>query len=252
MDITAVINGHREQGLARPSLASLRAAVGYARSRGLEVEVVAALDCSDALTRDVFRDVAFDVPYRQLELDVDDLGEARNRAVAAARGRWIALLDADDLWSENWLHAAFAAASADARLAVWHPEVAVYFGEAERVLAHVDMDDPDYDLAALAVQNQWTALGFCSADLLRAVPYPTTNLSIGRGYEDWGWNMAVIAKGARHKVVPDTGHMIRVRSNSLGSRTARSRSHPAIPPGMFRTLVGAKDFGDPPPRKAAP
>src|SRR4051794_22381932 len=30
-------------------------------------------------------------------------GPARNRALAAAQGTWIALLDADDLWSPNYL-----------------------------------------------------------------------------------------------------------------------------------------------------
>src|SRR4051794_19078303 len=30
-------------------------------------------------------------------------GPARNRALAAAEGAWIAQLDADDLWSQNYL-----------------------------------------------------------------------------------------------------------------------------------------------------
>jgi glycosyltransferase involved in cell wall biosynthesis len=37
-------------------------------------------------------------------------GPARNRALAAAQGAWIALLDADDLWSQNYLGALMHAA----------------------------------------------------------------------------------------------------------------------------------------------
>jgi glycosyltransferase involved in cell wall biosynthesis len=38
-------------------------------------------------------------------------GPARNRALAAARGAWIALLDADDLWSQGYLGALMRAAA---------------------------------------------------------------------------------------------------------------------------------------------
>jgi glycosyltransferase involved in cell wall biosynthesis len=38
-------------------------------------------------------------------------GPARNRALAAAAGAWIALLDADDLWSPNYLEALMRAAA---------------------------------------------------------------------------------------------------------------------------------------------
>jgi glycosyltransferase involved in cell wall biosynthesis len=38
-------------------------------------------------------------------------GPARNRALAAAQGEWIALLDADDLWSQNYLELLIRAAA---------------------------------------------------------------------------------------------------------------------------------------------
>src|SRR5262249_35159703 len=38
-------------------------------------------------------------------------GPARNRALAAAQGTWIALLDADDLWSQDYLGALMRAAT---------------------------------------------------------------------------------------------------------------------------------------------
>ncbi|QFR34853.1 glycosyltransferase [Ancylobacter sp. TS-1] len=238
LDITAVINTHREGAILRPTLASARAAAVYAASRGVEVEIVVVLDSADDATRQVVAEAAREGPLRRLDLDVDDLGEARNCAAAAARGRWISFLDGDDLWGRDWLYEAFRRGSREPRLSVWHPELSVYFGGVEKVFIHRDMDDPDYDVAALAAQNQWTALGFAPADLVREVRFSSTDFRSGRGYEDWAWNMAAVAHGAVHKVVPGTAHLIRVRPDSLGTRTIRSGSRPVVPQGFFRSLIG--------------
>jgi hypothetical protein len=58
-------------------------------------------------------------------------------------------------------------------------------------------------------------------------------LSNGIGFEDWGWNKAVIAAGALHKVVRGTGHAIRAKRQSLVRMTAAAEAIPA-PSGLFR------------------
>jgi len=92
-DITAVLNLHREFILAHSSLRTMRAAKAEAAAAGLSVQLLVVADCTDGPTREY---IAQWPDIVVVETEVDDLGLARNVAVAAADGRYLAFLDGDD------------------------------------------------------------------------------------------------------------------------------------------------------------
>ncbi|MPW20603.1 glycosyltransferase [Paraburkholderia sp. CNPSo 3157] len=244
-DITAVINGHAEGLLAQPSLRSLSRSAALARSSGLRVELLAILDRPNAITQEVFAEFARIEPELRIEIvEHGDLGFSRNSAVERARGKWIGFLDADDLWGADWLVRAFAAAEADPRKIVWHPEVNAYFGVTPYIFLHIDMEDASFRVSDLGYTNLWTSLSFTAADLLRSVPYAGTDLKSGVGYEDWCWNIDVLNSGGIHKIVPNTAHAIRTRNVSLVKQTSAADSIPR-PSNFFRKMIAARHHRPP-------
>ncbi|MBP0593891.1 glycosyltransferase [Paraburkholderia sp. LEh10] len=238
-DITAVINGHAEGLVAQPSLRSLAKCAAVARATGLRVELLAILDKPNAITEEVFAEFARVEPGLRIKVaQHGDLGFSRNTAVEEARGKWIGFLDADDIWSADWLVLAHAAAESDPRKVVWHPEVNAYFGVTPNIFLHIDMEDPAFRIADLGFTNLWTSLCFTSADLLRSVPYVGTDLKNGIGYEDWCWNVDVVNSGGIHKIVPNTAHAIRTRRVSLVKQTSAADSVPR-PSDFFRKVLAA-------------
>ena len=218
VDITAVINLHREGLLAHASLLSIAQAKIRAESAGIGVEMVAVLDDPDEITKAVVQNCDLG-SLRTIEVHEGDLGAARNRGVHEAKGHWVAFLDADDLWGENWLVAAYAAATRDPREIVWHPEVNLYFGLNLHLFRHIDMEDPSFEALSLLLDNYWTSLCFARRALFLEIPYRKTSLTDQIGYEDWAWNMETIGAGLLHKIVSGTAHAIRVKPHSLLEQT---------------------------------
>lgn len=211
LDIAAVVNLHQEGASAAPSLVSAWRAIENARAHGHSARLVLVLDRSDEVTEGLAQSWV-DRGAHLVYCDEGDLGAARNAAVHAVDAEWIAFLDADDLWSENWLTAA---ADAAAQLLggqgpdVLHPAVNVIFGDHHSILHHQASDDPSFSWARFRLHNAWTALSFARRRDLFELPYPRNLLAEGFGFEDWSWNMAVLDTGGRHHVVPDTCHFIR-------------------------------------------
>lgn len=232
MDVTVILNAHGEGCLANPTIRSLGLCQAYALDRGIHTEVIVVLDSADPDTVEQFV-IHGDPRWRLEHTAFSDLGKARNHGVQQARGRFTAFLDADDLFSPNWLAAAYEAAAAAPQMNAWHPELNVYFGRDERIFYHVDMDDEGWIASDIIASNCWTALVFAPTELLLQVPYPHSDLRNQIGYEDWGWNEATISMGVRHKLVPGTAHFIRVkRHGSLLAQTNALRSMP-MPSGLL-------------------
>lgn len=233
--ITAVLTAHNEGMLAKPSLESLKRSAARAESSGYGIEIIVVLDRADAVTREVVhRHVS--PGTRIIETDFGDPGMARNRAVAAARGRYVGFLDADDLWGVNWLESAATLATTRPDSVIWHPEICAYFGAARHVFRHIDMETEDFSLTGLMIENYWTALSFASRQVYMENPYPETDLVAGFGFEDWTWNMQTISRGIVHKIVPGTGHVIRRRPHSVSRETIDAQAVPR-PTAYIRTYL---------------
>ena len=211
--------------------------MAFAKTAGFTVEVLVVLDKADRLTRDVVESGRAG-DFQVVETDFGDPGEARNFAVDAASGSYIAFLDADDLWGEAWLASAAQIAATRSDPVVWHPEVCIYFGAVKHVFRHVDMEEASFRAAGLAIENYWTALSFAAREIYLHHRYPSTDLELGFGFEDWAWNMETIDAGVLHKIVPGTGHVIRRKSASVSTATVRAQGV-TRPNSYIRRFLGA-------------
>jgi glycosyltransferase involved in cell wall biosynthesis len=226
MDVSVVVNLHREGRIAVPALRSAARAVAAAPE--LSAEIVVVVDNGDAATeRALMRVVG---PFRTERCGFGDPALARNLGVERAAGTFIAFLDGDDLIGESWLkRAAAALRERDGRDVVAHPRFNYVFGRdgAPIVWTHPDMETDAVDLNLLRAGNFWTSASFARADLYRRFPFPANALEAGLGHEDWAFNLATVEAGVTHIAPEGTVHFI--RRKEAGGRLQMSEALALLP-----------------------
>lgn len=221
-DLAAVITAHAEGALAGISLRSLLDSVAAARRAGLAVEVLALLDNATPATREAFAE-ADRLGVTVEEVSYADQGLVRNHAVGRTSADYVAFLDADDLWSENWLVDGHRVCADDPGRVIAHPELNWFFDNQHNLYFLPDQTDPGFDPAFLRIANPWDAL--CVAPRAAHVDHPFSRRAVedGYAYEDWHWHLETFAGGFVHRVAPETIHFKRRRQDSQFVR-ARARS----------------------------
>jgi len=253
IDLTVLINGHREGPLIAPAIRSAHAAIHPARARGVCCELLLVLDRGDDDTRAIAHGL-LGADERLLSVDVGDPSRARNIGVENARGTAIALLDGDDMFGRSWLADAFEALrrhrSADVCL---HPATTVIFGEERVIWRHIGADHPDFRPKNTMFENYFTCLSLAPTCLFRRVPFRPCALSSGFGHEDWAWMRETMHHGVRHLVVPGTLHAVR-RKRSSRLVEARALDLLPVPTPLFsgRDMLVASSAGGGPPRDETP
>lgn len=237
-DISVIINCHTERILVYRSLKSVVRARQYAEKKGVSVETLVVLDRPDTETAEEVKRYAQDPRLfidRAYTVDLGDIAQSRNYGVNVAHGKYIAFLDGDDLFCENWLYAAYLMASKNNNY-ILHPELNVAFGTKFFWWRHIDQESSDFVLATLFTGNYWSALAFASKDIFLQTRYETHHIADGFGYEDWHWNCATLSKSYLHKIVPTTIHFVRYKAS--GSRNSSANLNHAIirPSGFFKYI----------------
>ena len=226
IELTVILTAHDETLVAGPTVASADAAITTAEDAGITVERLIALDRATAQTASYFHQPALE-HWQKISFDEGDLGRVRNAIVKQAAGRFIAFLDADDLFSENWLREAvfrLRAAEADGKRAIAHPELNWLFDGAHSVFIKPDQDDPLFTPYHFYFMNYYDSLCMCPREAHLAHPYVHRDIPAGLSFQDWQFSIETMAAGWQHLSVSDTIIFKRRRDDSLVSESRVRRA----------------------------
>lgn len=233
MDISVVLNMHREAIYLRPTLISLDECALEARKNGLKCELVAVFDRPDQETLDVFSSTPLKnfSTVKKLNVDVGSLGLARNEGIDASVGEFVWTADADDLVSRNCMVELIKTArNSSSRDVAVFVEFWVEFGEQCYVGKYFGSEW--YTAADFAVQHSFVSRIFAKKSLLVKFRYQDLKLTAGFAYEDWDLNSRLFGAKVDLKIAPETVIFYRKRSNSL-LQQANAVSAKIIPPSAL-------------------
>lgn len=224
-DISIIVTAHAEGRLAHRTMRSLQAAIREAYIDGLRSEIIVVLDNPSAETLAYF--IAWREHARIIEVNTGDPGLNRNTAVTMARGKYIAMLNADDCFGRNWLRLAFRESQKQSgTMFAIHPEFAITFGTINAISEHPDSSILQRHPSKALERNYWTSMLFTPRGTLLKLPFAATLLDSGFGYEDWHWYCNLLAANGAIKIAAET--CVFVRRKSVGFRTAMHDQNQAL------------------------
>lgn len=229
IDVSVVLNMHREALYLRPTLLSLDACANEAKNAGINVELIAVFDRPDQDTIEVFKETPLKA-FEQIKtttIDVGSLGLARNAGIDLAEGKFVWTSDGDDLVSRNSIVELVKTARNHQ-----HPKVAVFldylaaFGEQYHVVRYVGSQW--LTAADFAYQHPYVSRIFIRRSAFDSLRYLDLKVTTGFAYEDWDFNARLFAAGFEFAVATNTILFYRQRGNSL-LRQANAASAKMIP-----------------------
>lgn len=226
-DLSVILTAHDETLVCGPTIKAADDAIRAAEAKGYSVERLVALDSATKETQEWFSQPRLE-NWRTVSLSEGDLGRARNAALRLAKGRCIAFLDADDLFSENWLSAGMdrlrQAERAGQRVIV-HPELNWLFDGTHSVFLKPDQTDPLFSPYHFYCMNYYDSLCLAPREAHMEYPYSTRDIPAGLSFQDWQFSIETMAGGWLHLNAPDTIIFKRRRDASL---VTESRARKAV------------------------
>lgn len=223
--LTLAITAHAETVVAGPTMRSVRAALDRFATTGAEVELLIGLDTSTEKCRSYMMQEAFS-DFERHEFQFRDQGKARNALARSANGHFLAFLDADDLFSENWLLRAVETLEQPGNeRAIVHPEMNWQFDGIQNVYANPAQDHPFFSPLVMSAANYYDAMCVAPRRVWEELPYADRDVEAGYAFEDYQWFVEATALGWKHVIAPDTIIFKRRRDSS---QTHESRSHSVL------------------------
>jgi Glycosyl transferase family 2 len=233
-DLTLIVTAHDETAVSGPTMRAADLAVEMARERGYTVQPIIGLDNATEASTAYFHQPHFD-HWERRTLYEGDLGRVRNALVPETSGRYIAFLDADDLFSANWLAEGIAAldeAGGRGERAIAHPELNVIFDASRSMLVNLDQRSPLFTPHYLYFRHYYDSLCMAPREAHLEIPYVTRDVPNGLSYQDFQFTIETMAMGWLHIVVRDTIIFKRRRDVSLVTESNLRRSIVRALPAM--------------------
>src|SRR5689334_18712612 len=196
-DLSLIVTAHDEALVCGPTMRSADVAVEAARAAGYTVQTIIALDKATEATTAYFNQPCFN-HWERWVMNEGDLGRVRNALVPQTSGRFIAYLDADDLFSENWLVEGLAVltrAEGRGERVIAHPEVNIVFDGGKYLWQNVDQDSPLFTPHYMYVRNCYDSLCLTPREAHLAVPYVQRDVPNGLSFQDWQFAVETMARG---------------------------------------------------------
>lgn len=240
IDCSTVVTVHAEGRLLHRTLRALDKCMDYAkRQRGYNSEIVLVLDkVNDSVTTEVIGEWKARVG-KQLslfEVNHGSLSLSRNFGIAKSKGKYVSILDGDDLYSETWIAKSVAALESN-RFDIAHPHTVVGF-PLDPFFKELKVEcDSRWKIFE---KNLWPALMMVPKAIFKSIPYIKDEGQYA--YQDWLWNCETIQKGYRHGCVDKTLMAIRQKApgKSLWQRSFNSNKV-VRPNGLFKELMMNQD-----------
>lgn len=202
VDISIGITLHREGLLAHKTMMSIFRAIKPLIEKSIKYEILIHIDNGDELTLKYFDRYKKDQKIQIFKNSFGDPGMSRNFLARKARGRYISLLDGDDLVSSNWLSESLSVLEKSNQEIIVHPEAILTFGINQPNVLTLQRDLKDQDSLILIGENMWCSVLVAKTETIIRNPY--RNLKNGYGHEDYVFNIETIEKGIDHKVAKET------------------------------------------------
>ena len=226
VDVSLILNLHKESIYLTPTLNSLTKAIKFAQESNIQIELIAVLDNSDSITRSNLK--SFDFSYldnfQYIDVNFGSLGLSRNIGIEHASGKYIFTADGDDLISSNAIKVLFdlAELSPSNSNRAYFMEYLVAFGEKYYVAKFENSSGASIE--EFISQNMYTSRIFAPRNLLQLFKYKKVEINSGYGFEDWDLNNRLYCAGVDLLVAKDTVLFYRTRSDGLLSQYGNAKS----------------------------
>lgn len=233
IDVSLILNVHREQDLLYPTLRSLLDTVQHANLHGIRCELVVVADHADEKTLTLLTNydyTGFDA-VRLENINVRSLGLARNYGLKAAVGEYVVTADADDLVSRNFIYALyqFHQTSQNKKI-VTFPEYYHSFGDGCYVCKFYSLDR--VGLYRMAGEHPYVSRFMVRRTDLLSILYRDCSSGNVYAYEDYDINLRLIGAGFDLLVVPETIVFYRQRNDSIMASLGRDQKR-MVPNSAF-------------------
>ncbi len=223
VDLSVLLTLHSETLVAGPTLKSIEAAIALVEQEGFIVERLLGLDSVSPDCRGYIDQAPFDL-WLAHETSFHDQGRVRNHLVDLSNGRWIAIMDGDDLCSENWLVEAMRLLRDKSnQRAIVHPELNWVFDGAQYVYINPASSSPLFSRRVMTTSNYFDAICVGPRTAWIETPYKDRDVENGFAFEDYQWAVETTWKGWMHLVAKDTIIFKRRRDSSQTHEARRHR-----------------------------